>query len=88
MLGYKFRRQHSVDRFVIDFYCPELKLAIEVDGDTHFTPPALVRDRDRQNHIESFGIRFIRVTNEDVYRNLDAVLDNIEAAIREIESSK
>lgn len=86
MLGYKFRRQHSVDRFVIDFYCPELRLAIEVDGDSHFTPRARAYDRGRQKHIESFGIRFLRVMNKDVYHNLDAVLDNIAATIRAIES--
>ena len=84
MLGYKFRRQYSVDNFVIDFYCPELRLAIEVDGDSHFTPRARIYDRERQNHIESFGIRFLRVMNEDVYENLDAVLDEIEATIQGI----
>ena len=87
MLGYKFRRQYSVDKFVIDFYCPELRLAIEVDGDSHFTPRAMVYDRGRQNHIESFGIRFLRVMNEDVYSDMDAVLDEIEAEIRAIEHS-
>jgi very-short-patch-repair endonuclease len=85
MLGYKFRRQYSVDKFVIDFYCPELRLAIEVDGDSHVTPRARVYDRGRQHHIESFGIRFLRVMNEDVYHNLDAVLDEIAATIRSIE---
>jgi len=84
MLGYKFRRQYSVDKFVVDFYCPELRLAIEVDGDSHFTPRALIYDRGRQHHIESFGIRFLRVMNEDVYESLDAVLDEIEATIREL----
>ncbi len=39
MEGYKFRRQYSVEHFVIDFYCPELKLAVEIDGDSHYTPP-------------------------------------------------
>ena len=86
MLGYKFRRQYSVDKFVIDFYCPELKLAIEVDGDSHFTPLARVYDRGRQHHIESFGIRFHRVMNEDVYNNLDAVLDEIARTIRQLET--
>jgi very-short-patch-repair endonuclease len=88
MLGYKFRRQYSVDNFVVDFYCPELKLAIEVDGDSHFTPLARVYDRGRQHHIESFGIRFLRVMNEDVYHNLNAVLDEIVATIRRLESGK
>jgi very-short-patch-repair endonuclease len=88
MLGYKFRRQYSVDNFVVDFYCPELRLAIEVDGDSHFTPRARVYDNARQHHIESFGIRFLRVMNEDVYENLDAVLDEIEMTIREIKGER
>ena len=88
MLGYKFRRQHSVDRFVVDFYCPELRLAIEVDGDSHFTPMARIYDRGRQTQIESFGISFLRVLNEDVYYNLDGVLDNIEGTIRAIGNSR
>jgi very-short-patch-repair endonuclease len=87
VLGYKFRRQYSVDRFVIDFYCPELRLAIEVDGESHFTHTARVYDRCRQHHIESFGIKFLRVMNENVYGNLDAVLDEIETTIRGIEEN-
>lgn len=51
MLGYKFRRQYSVDHYVLDFYCPRLKLAIEVDGDSHFVPGADEKDRVRQEHI-------------------------------------
>ena len=88
ILGYKFRRQYSVDRFVIDFYCPELKLAIEIDGDGHFAPLARLYDCDRQQHIESFGIRFLRFMNEDVYYNLDAVLDEIIRTIRGLERGK
>lgn len=86
MLGYKFRRQYSVDQYVVDFYCPALKLAIEVDGDSHFTPLARIYDRHRQHHIESFGIRFHRIMNEDVYYNLDAVLDEIARTIRQLET--
>jgi very-short-patch-repair endonuclease len=88
MLGYKFRRQYSVDQYVIDFYCPELKLAIEVDGDSHFSPLARIYDSQRQHHIESFGIRFLRILNEDVYFNMDAVLDEIEETIRGLEMRK
>lgn len=86
ILGYKFRRQYSVDKYVVDFYCPALRLAIEVDGDNHLTPLARVYDWERQHHIESFGIRFLRVMNEDVYNNLDAVLDEIARTIRQLET--
>jgi len=55
-LGYKFRRQYSIGSFIVDFYCPELKLAIEVDGDSHFTDDAEEADRVRENEIESYGI--------------------------------
>jgi very-short-patch-repair endonuclease len=73
MHGYKFRRQYSVDQYVLDFYCPELKLAIEVDGDSHFIPGAEDYDKSRQAYIEAYGIRFLRFTNTDVCENLDGV---------------
>jgi very-short-patch-repair endonuclease len=73
MQGKRFLRQYSVDQYVLDFYCPELKLAIEVDGDSHFVTGAQEYDRDRQEYIESFGIRFLRFTNADVCENIDGV---------------
>ena len=85
MLGYKFRRQYSVDQYIIDFYCPELKLAIEVDGESHFTRAAREYDRQRQDHIEAFGIRFLRITNIDILENIGGVLDEIANNISEIE---
>jgi very-short-patch-repair endonuclease len=87
MLGYKFRRQYSVDQYIIDFYCLELKLAIEVDGECHFTSLGREHDRSRQEYIETFGIRFLRVMNTDVLDNLHGVLDEIAARIGEIEKA-
>ncbi len=80
----KFRRQYSVDKFVIDFYSPILKLAIEIDGDSHFQDDAVEYDVARQVFIESVGIKFIRFTNEDVYRNLSGVLESIAQTIRDL----
>ena len=80
--GYKFRRQYSVGKFVIDFYCPSLKLAIEVDGDSHFSEVSEVSDKERQDFIESFGISFLRFTNKEIYENLDQVLAKIEEYIQ------
>jgi very-short-patch-repair endonuclease len=77
MQGKRFLRQYSVDQYVLDFYCPELKLAIEVDGDSHFVTGAQEYDRDRQKYIESFGIRFLRYTNADIYENVDGVCRHI-----------
>ncbi|MBI4743473.1 MAG: endonuclease domain-containing protein [Actinobacteria bacterium] len=82
--GYKFRRQYSVEYFVIDFYCPELKLAIEVDGDSHYTEKAGSSDKDRQIKIESFGIKILRFNNKEIYKNLDGVLLKILEQIKQI----
>ncbi|MBL8823320.1 MAG: endonuclease domain-containing protein [Planctomycetia bacterium] len=76
-LGYKFRRQFSVGSYVIDFYCAHEKLAIELDGESHFIEGASERDKNRQEFIENFGIRFLRFTNVDIYDNIDSVLQII-----------
>lgn len=64
--GFKFRRQYSIGKYVVDYYCPRTKLAIEIDSPTHLSDKAKVYDKERQKFIESFGIRFIRVTNLDI----------------------
>jgi very-short-patch-repair endonuclease len=78
----KFRRQYSVDKFVIDFYSSELRLAIEIDGESHFENGAVEYDKARQELIESAGIKFLRFTNNDVYENLSGVLESIAQNIR------
>jgi len=77
LLDCKFRRQYSVGAFVIDFYAPEVKLGIELDGDSHFQAGAHEYDRGRQAFIESFGIRIMRFVNSEIYDNLDGVLEAI-----------
>lgn len=72
--GFKFRRQYGVGKFSIDFYCAVQKLAIEVDGASHYAIGEQEKDRERQKWIEQFGIKFLRFTNDDVYKNLDGVL--------------
>ena len=88
MLGYKFRRQYGVDQFVIDFYCPELKLAIEIDGDTHFRRDAREYDKDRQEYIENFGIELIRFINLEVLNNLSGVLETIADKIERMKTDQ
>jgi very-short-patch-repair endonuclease len=83
LLGRRFRRQYSVGPYCLDFYCPEISLAIELDGDSHFTDDAKRYDQERQEWIESFGMRFLRFTNTDVYENLDGVLHVIAKAIED-----
>ena len=75
LLGQKFRRQYSVGPYVVDFYCPALRLAIELDGDSHFAEGAAGKDEERRRFIESFGIGIVRFLNTDVYENMDGLLE-------------
>ncbi|HEX8905508.1 MAG TPA: endonuclease domain-containing protein [Longimicrobiaceae bacterium] len=77
--GLRFRRQHPVGRFVLDFYCPVHKLVIEVDGEVHDTQKE--RDAERTAVIEAHGYRIIRFRNEEVLYNLPSVLARIRTAI-------
>ena len=79
LLGCRFRRQYSIGRYVLDFYCPQLKLAIEVDGDSHYQTDMPEHDQHRQRHIESLGIHFLRFANTDVLERLDDVVACIAA---------
>ncbi len=85
LLGYKFRRQFSVGSYILDFYCPSLRLAIEIDGESHFNPEAKEYDSRRQRFIESLGISVVRFTNTDVRENLDGVLQMLARMIAEQE---
>ena len=77
-LNYKFRRQQGVGPYVVDFYCPELKLAIEVDGGTHFEPSEIDRDNQRTLFLIQNKIQVLRVTNTEVYESLDTVIELIK----------
>ena len=84
ILGYKFRRQYSVDHFVIDFYCPELKLAVEINGDVHEIPEQKEYDTTRQKYLEAFGIKFVRIKNEEFLGNPNKAFSKIEKSITSI----
>ncbi len=81
--GAKFRRQHPVPPYVLDFYCHELKLAIEVDGGQHNEPPRKKRDEERTAFLESHGIRVLRFWNREVLHETEGVLEAIYQAIVE-----
>jgi very-short-patch-repair endonuclease len=78
---WKFRRQHPIDRFVVDFVTMDGKLIIEVDGVTHGSDAAAVRDAERTAILKSLGFHVVRVTNIDVYENLDGVLEMIDSTL-------
>jgi len=78
-LGYKFRRQHVIDGYILDFYCPSLKLAIEIDG--HIHQRKIKEDKERQATIETHGIKFFRIGSEEVENNLALVIEKLEKII-------
>jgi len=78
----RFLRQYSIDNFVIDFYCPRLKLAIEIDGDIHDEQDQKNYDNKRQNYLERIGIKFIRIRNEEFFNNPNKAFERIEHWIK------
>jgi len=76
-MGLKFRRQHPIDRFIVDFYCHEQSLIIEVDGGIHNTQINREYDQDRTIALEKSGLRVIRFSNEQVTNNLSETLTAI-----------
>ena len=82
-------RQYGVDQYVIDFYCAELKLAIEVDGDDHFVDQEKIKyDKNRQRYIERYGIKFLRYTDDEVYGNINKVVEKIEREVEVLQGGK
>jgi len=79
---WKFRRQHPIDKYIVDFATVEGKLIVEVDGVTHGLPSEIARDAARTELLEAFGYHVVRVSNTDVYENLDGVLDMIDQTLR------
>ena len=75
--GVKFRRQFAVQPYVLDFYAPRHRLAIELDGSQHLTADGLSSDAQRTAFLESFGIRVVRFTNVEVLQELPGVLARI-----------
>ena len=76
-LPQKFYWQRSIGSYIVDFYCPEANLIIEVDGDSHFTPEGQSRDGQRTAYLESLGLRLVRFTNLEVAENLEGIHDRI-----------
>jgi very-short-patch-repair endonuclease len=82
----KFRRQHPIDIFIVDFYCHELKLVIEIDGEIHTNEEIMEYDDGRSHDIEKYGIRIIRFTNNEVLDHKTRVIKKILSEIEKIKS--
>ena len=87
-LSFKFRRQHAIEFFIIDFYCAEVKLCIEIDGESHLSIEQQEYDAARTEYLESLGRKIIRFTNNDVRYNIHAVVQNILDQCNELKNKK
>ena len=76
--GLHFRRQHPINKFIVDFYCPKIKLAIEIDGSIHDIPEFHNHDLGRSDILNDFGIKVIRFTNEQIINETDYTVNQIE----------
>ncbi len=74
---FTFLRQRPIDHFIVDFYCKELKLVIEIDGETHYTEHGKGYDKERTSILEGYGLKVIRFSNKDLLENLTAVCSEI-----------
>ena len=74
---HRFRRQHIIDNYIVDFYCADMKLVVEIDGGQHYTESGKVYDDERGVVLESYGVKILRFTNTDVINSFDAVCRTI-----------
>jgi very-short-patch-repair endonuclease len=87
-LGVKFRRQYSVGSYILDFYCVTLRLAIELDGESHYVADGPARDVQRDAFLNSSGITVLRFSNQDVRKNLNGVLSLIYYTAQKLTNGK
>lgn len=84
--GHRFRRQHTLDNYVVDFCCNDAKLIVEVDGDSHIGQKQY--DAFRQARLEAMGYRVMRVTNDDILVDLDSVVNGIFQAVKQTTATR
>ena len=82
-LGVRFKAQHPLSLYVVDFYCHRAKLVIEIDGDVHFNEEAQKADNERTRVIEDLGLKIIRFTNKEVFKNRVEVTFEIAKCVNE-----
>lgn len=76
-MNLKFRRQHVIQPYIVDFYCHEIGLVIELDGSQHGTSDAIEYDAERTKFLEALGLTVVRYWNNDVLSQTDLVLDHL-----------
>src|SRR5689334_17859747 len=83
MMGFDFDRQRPIDNYIVDFYCKDLMLAIEVDGSSHAYQEVAKRDEVRQTRLEELGVRFLRFDDDEIKGDINRVLEIIKNWIEE-----
>ncbi len=81
MMNYTFNRQKPLDRYIVDFYCKPLNLVIEIDGSYHYETQQKVKDIERQQLLEEMRLNFLRFSEQEVRKDMDVVLKEIERYI-------
>jgi very-short-patch-repair endonuclease len=82
MFGFKVRRQYGVEDYIVDFYCPKLKLAIEVDGDVHFFKEKLRKDQKKNQRLKEENIKVIRMKTVDFEEDYESMIAHLEDVFR------
>jgi very-short-patch-repair endonuclease len=89
LLGFKFRRQYGIGIYSVDFCCPDQRLVVEIDGDSHYLDANVIaKDKERQNYIEELNFKVLRFTNKEIMENIEGVLLTITRALKLGESLK
>ena len=86
--GVKFRRQHPIPPFIVDFAAVEIGLIIEIDGATHISEDELQSDKSRENYLKAKGFEIIRIRNFDIYNNLGGILEYLGKRVWELKTSQ
>lgn len=87
-LGYEFHRQVPIDAYIVDFYCHELFLAIELDGSSHISDERQRNDIERQTRLESLGVKFLRFDDRLVKRDMNEAIRQIVLKIEQLEDGE
>lgn len=80
--GFKFYRQFSIGPYILDFYCPKIRLGIELDGSLHSEDKAKLYDKDREKYLQTSNIKVIRFWNNEIENDTDKVLERISSEIK------
>ena len=83
MYGFKVRRQYGFDNYVVDFYCPELKLAVEVDGDVHYYKEKMIKDRNKDQLLKREDIKVVRIEVMDLEEDYESMIVYLEGVFRD-----